>query len=295
MDMNNDYYRMRFSRGFSDSVPAFSRNNLRIAGSLRLEVRRAVRLVSRGGLTGGLQSIQDGWQSQAVGKCAMALDDLCSVVRIDLLQEPAEPVVRDAWDEVMGDVHVLAVDEEAPAVRRTAVFGNSRLPTPSIRGVLSDPGVPFACDDPSITIASLRTHPFMKAQCWHGIGDDGVWQRFKTDWGMAALKRATMTIPRRSAPVPQVGSCAYPMSGRRVRSRPAITNGRHRPGEANAWCEGSADFDPVLFGAQTGPCIRIGTEPRSRVVVVTLRFAHRWRVSLNYIERSFSTRWPTSS
>ena len=30
-------------------------------------------------------------------------------------------------------------------------------------------------------------------------------------------------------------------------------------------------------------------------VVVTLRFAHRWRVSLNYIERSFSTRWPTSS
>jgi hypothetical protein len=211
MDMNNDYYRMRFSRRFSDSVPTFPRNNLRIAGSLRLEVRRAVRLVSRGGLTKGLQSIQDGLQSKAVGKCAMALDDLCSVVRIDLLQEP---VVRDAWDEVMGDVHVLAVDEEAPAVRRTAVFGNSRLPTPSIRGVLSDPGVPFACDGPSITIASLRTHPFMKAQCWHGIGDDGVWQRFKTDWGMAALKRATMTIPRRSAPVPQVGSCAYPMSGR---------------------------------------------------------------------------------
>jgi hypothetical protein len=51
------------------------------------------------GLTGRLQSIQDGLPFQAVGKCAMALDDLCSVVRIDRLQEavkPAEPVVRDA-------------------------------------------------------------------------------------------------------------------------------------------------------------------------------------------------------
>ena len=228
----------------------------------------------------------------------MALDDLCSVVRIDLLQEavkPAEPVVRDAWDEVMGDVHVLAVDDEAQAVGRTAVFGNSRLPPRSIRGVLSDPGVRFACDDPSITTASVRTLPFMKALCWHGIGDVGVWQRFETDWGMAALKRATTTLPRRSAPVPQVGSGAYPMSGRRVRSRPAITNGRRRPRERNAGCEGTADFDPVLFGPQTGPCIRLGKEPRSRVVVVTLRFANRWRVSLNYIERSVSTRWPTSS
>jgi hypothetical protein len=228
----------------------------------------------------------------------MALGDLCSVVRIDLLQEavkPAEPVVRDAWDEVMGDVHVLAVDDEARAVGRTAVFGNSRLPPRSIRGVLSDPGVRFACDDPSIRPHRLGTQPFTKALRWHGIGDDGVWQRFKTDWGMAALKRATLTIPRRSAPAPQVGSFAYLMSCRRFRSRPAITNGRHRPGERNAWCEGSADFDPVLFGASTGSCIRIGKEPRSRVVVVALRFAHRWRVSLNYIERSFSTRWPTSS
>jgi hypothetical protein len=46
----------------------------------------------------------------------MVQDDLCSVVRIDLLQEavkPAEPAVRDAWDVLMGDVHALAVDDEA--------------------------------------------------------------------------------------------------------------------------------------------------------------------------------------
>jgi hypothetical protein len=214
-----------------------------------------------------------------------------SVVRIDLLQEP---VVRDAWDEVMGDVHVLAVDEEAPAVRRTAVFGNSRLPTPSIRGVLSDPGLPFACDDRSITTASV-TQAFMKARCGHGIGDVGVWQRFETDWGMAALKRATTMLPRGSAPVPQVGSGAYPMSGRRVRSRPAITNGRRRRRERDAGCKGTADFDPMIFGPKTGPCIRLGKEPSCGVVAVTLRFANAWRVSLNYIERSVSTRWPTSS
>ena len=59
--------RTRFSRAISDTVPALPRNNRRISGSLRLEVHRAVRLVSRGGLSGGLQSIQDGLQSQAVG------------------------------------------------------------------------------------------------------------------------------------------------------------------------------------------------------------------------------------
>ena len=47
-----------------------------------------------------------------------ALVDLRCIFRMALLQQavtPAEPVVRDGWDEVKGDVHVLAVDEEGPA------------------------------------------------------------------------------------------------------------------------------------------------------------------------------------
>jgi hypothetical protein len=82
---------------------------------------------------------------------------------------PAEPVVRDAWDEVTGDVHVLAADDEAQAVGQPAVFGNSRVPARSLRGVLFDPGVRFACDDPSITTASLEDASFHEGAlvAWH--------------------------------------------------------------------------------------------------------------------------------
>jgi hypothetical protein len=42
------------------------------------------------------------------------------------------------------------------------------------------------------------------------------------------------------------------MSGCRVRSWPAIPNGCHRPVEQIAWCEGTADLDPLLI-APDGP------------------------------------------
>jgi hypothetical protein len=51
----------------------------------------------------------------------MTLDDLCRVVPMELLQdkvEPAEPVVRDTREEVVGQVHVLAVDEDSPSRER---------------------------------------------------------------------------------------------------------------------------------------------------------------------------------
>ena len=77
--------------------------------------------------------------------------------------------MRDAWDDVTGDVHVLAADYEAQAVGRPAVFGSSRLSPGSILFALSDPGVRFACDDLATMTAPLRTQPLTQALYWHSI------------------------------------------------------------------------------------------------------------------------------
>src|SRR5258708_40329065 len=54
----------------------------------------------------------------AVGERAVAFDDLLGVLGVlglEQAMELAEVVVGDRWEEVVGDVDVLAIDEHSPA------------------------------------------------------------------------------------------------------------------------------------------------------------------------------------